>query len=101
MTAGRANEVSFVLESLGLLESAVTEAKAKMDDPVALGTLLATLSDLVEETMPRLIGSDLTDPERDGIARIKGQISDLERSVSARTLVLSGFSPYLKGMIDG
>jgi hypothetical protein len=101
MTEVPANDLSFVLQAIVVLESAVTEAREKIDDPAALGEILASLSALVGETMPHLVGSDLSAAEVAQIAQIKGQIADLERTVSARSLVLSGFPPYLKGMIEG
>lgn len=89
------------LETLQGLEGLLQEARQAIGDPDAFGEVLNKLARLTEGELRQLVQLKIGAEEKAQIVRLQAQIVELERVLQTRVSVFSGFSQYLKTLVDG
>jgi len=95
------NDGQFALETLQGLSGLLQEAHQTISDPYAFSMVLNKLIRLIESDFQQLTQMQITAEEKAEIIRLQAQIAEMERVLQMRAGILSGFSQYLKTLIDG
>jgi hypothetical protein len=88
-------------ETLEMLDSILMQARANIGDPGALAAILDKLGGLIADDLPRLAAMGAGPDEKAQMVRLQTQIVELERLLQTRESILTGFSRYLKEMVEG
>ncbi|WP_416914069.1 hypothetical protein [Seohaeicola sp.] len=88
-------------DTLNQLDALLVDLRENVGDPAALGVIVQNLVALVEGGLAGLAGMEPVPEAKAQMVRLRGQITELEQLLHNHQSILSGFSVYLKELVEG